>query len=302
MRKRTKHLPLNALQGFEAAGRHLNMRRAGEELNLTQSAISHQVRTLEEALGKPLFEANRRRLVLTREGERFLAVVKQSLEGISAAAVQVTEDKFSATLSISAAPAFLSQFLVPRLPQFLDLFPDLTLSMKPSVSGETGRFAGVDVAIVFNAAHFPGMRVDSLARLEMFPVCAPRLAINERPMQPDELRHATLIHEDNGEIWARWFAAVGAENVSPRRNIYAARTQTALTLANAGVGYAIHDAFLGSRPGAAYTLIRPFGNLSFAFGEYSMVSPLPERATAATLAFTEWVRREVAETNRQTHR
>ena len=298
MRTGTKHLPLNALQGFEAAARHLNMRRAGEELNLTQSAVSHQVRTLETALGRRLFAENRRRLVLTPDGKRLLIAVQQGLETISAAAVQVSDDAFSSSLSVLAPSAFSSQWLVPRLPRFLELFPDLTFSLATGSATGSSDLAQFDTAIVFNNAHFPGMRVETLTQLEMFPVCAPGSLSNARKMVPEDLQNETLIHEDDGEIWARWFTAVGADQIEPRRKIFVSGTQAALALAVAGTGYAIDDGIMGEKALAEKILIRPFGNSAFPFGDYSTVTPPVERITPAALAFTDWLRREMTETNR----
>lgn len=295
MRIGSKHFPLNALQGFEAAARHLNMRRAGEELNLTQSAVSHQVRTLEKALGRSLFEENRRRLALTPDGKRLLVAVKQGLETISAAATQVSEDAFSSSLTVLATSAFSSQWLVPRLPRFLELFPDLTFSLRVASAAASSDLAQVDAAVVFNNAQFEGMRVETLTRLEMFPVCAPG---PDRKMAPEDLEGETLIHEDDGEIWARWFAAVGAEQIKPRRAIYASGTQAALSLAMAGSGFAINDGIIGAEALSKAWIARPFGNATLSFGEYLTVTPPIERITPGASAFVAWMRREMAATNR----
>ncbi len=297
MRIGSKHLPLTALQGFEAAARHLNMRRAGEELNLTQSAISHQVRSLEKALGRSLFAENRRRLVLTPDGKRLFVAVKQGLEAISAAATQVSEHAFSSSLTVLAASAFSSQWLVPRLPRFLALFPDLTFSLRIASDVKLSDLARVDAAIVFNSAQFPGMRVEALTHLNMFPVCAPQTLNPMRKTVPEDLQAETLIHEDSGEIWARWFAAVGAEQIEPRRKIFASGTQAALSLAIAGCGYAIDDGIMGAKALSEGALVRPFGHATFSFGEYSTVTPPLERITPAALAFTDWLRNEMARTN-----
>lgn len=298
MRIGSKHLPLNALLGFDAAARHLNMRRAGEELNLTQSAVSHQVRSLEKALGRPLFAENRRRLALTSDGKRLHAAVKQGLETISAAATQVSEDAFSSSLTVLATFAFSSQWLVPRVSKFLEIFPDLTFSLTTAADIKPSDVARVDAAIVFNNAQFPGARVETLTKLEMFPVCAPTALRNGGRMVAEDLRTETLIHEDDGEIWARWFAAVGAEQVEPRRTIFAPGTQAALSLAIAGSGYAIDDGIMGAKALSEKSLVRPFGNTTFSFGEYLTVTPPLERITPAALAFTEWLRREMADTIR----
>ena len=298
----TRHLPLNALQGFEAVGRHLNMRLAGDELNITQSGISHQVRSLERALGQNLFEPNRRRLVLTPEGRRLLDTVRQSLDAISATALQLGEDTYSASLSIAATPAFTSQWLIPRLHRFLDLFPDLSLHTQVMPAETDGRLPKVDVAIVFNQMRFPGMRVETLVQLDMFPVCAPRLFAGEGTMDPAALRHATLIHEDDGAIWSRWFAAMGADQIAGRRQVHVTSTQDALDLARAGIGFAINDRFIGWRYLADGALVRPFGARTFSFGEYMLVTQPPDRLPPPAQAFTDWLRREIASNGQTTRR
>ncbi len=293
MRVGNRHLPLNALQGFEAAGRHLNMRLAGDELNITQSAISHQVRSIEHALGQQLFEQNRRRLVLTTEGRRLLAAVRQALDEIASTALQLVEGAYSGTLTVAAPPAFSAQWLVPRVSRFLELFPDLNLDLRLMTPAPDATLPRCDVAIVFNQVRFPGMLVEALVHLEMFPVCAPAVVSGKDDMSPANLGAATLIHEDDGAIWARWFAATGAEQVAPRRNIHCGSTINALSLARAGVGFAIDDGFMGGRDIAEGALVRPFGARTFAFGQYGLVTHPVERLSSAASAFTDWLRREV---------
>ena len=287
MRIGSSHLPLNALQGFEAAARLLNMRRAGEELGVTQSAVSHQVRQIEAALGLPLFEPNRRRLVLNAEGRRFLSAVQGGLDRISAGALHLGEHDYSGTVTVAVPPAFRAQWLVPRLPDFLRAFPDLSLSLQ-TLQDRAAPLPRVDVAVVFDRAQFPGMVVETLADLEMYPVCAPDLATGR-----DGLTGATLIHEDDGTVWARWFASAGAEQTAAHRDIRVDSTQDALSLARAGVGYAIDDRFMGARNLGTGQLVRPFGALSFAYGRYSMVTAGPDRLPAAAAAFAGWLKREV---------
>lgn len=295
MRIGRRHLPLGSLEGFEATGRHLNMRRAADELGLTQSAVSHQVRGLERALGVQLFERVGRRLALTAEGSRLLATVQQALDRLATTAQAIGGDALSGRLSVAAPPAFATQWLVPRLPRFLARFPELSVTVVPVAPGLAPALPKVELAVVFNAARFPGMRVEPLVDLEMFPVCAPGLAgslgAGRLPLPPEALRGQTLIHEDDGEIWARWFAATGTEQFPPRREIRVASTLDALTLARLGAGFAINDAFMGGEMLEAGTLIRPFA-ASMAHGRYALV--LPGTPTAPALAFERWLRREVA--------
>lgn len=296
MRIGSRHLPLSALEGFEAAGRHLNMRLAGEELHVTQSAISHQVRALERALDTRLFAPNRRRLVLTEDGRRLLATVRAALDQIAAAALRTGDETFAASLSVAAPPAFASLWLVPRLPRFLELFPDLSLHLT-RLPADAETLPRVDAAITFNRVQFPGLRVQTLVRLEMFPVCTPALAatLGASP-QPAALRGATLIHEDDGAVWARWFAAMGVAQNDMRRHVHVPSTQHALALARAGVGLAIDDGFMGGQTIADGTLVRPFGARSFPFGQYALVTPPDDRISPVTSAFADWLLREVAMT------
>lgn len=288
MRIGGKRLPLAPLQGFEAAGRHLNMRLAGEELGVTQSAVSHQIRGLEAALCVTLFDRSGRGLALTEDGARLLLAVQQALDGLAATALQLGGDALSGRLSIAAPPAFGAQWLMPRLPGFLEQFPELSLSVEPLVAGVLPK---LDVAVVFNAAQFPGMRVETLVALEMFPVCAPSLARGALPLSPEVLREHTLIHEDGGEIWARWFAASATEQFAPRREVRVPTTRDALELARLGAGFAINDAFMGEQLLGTGELIRPFAT-SMAWGSYAVVTPVEPSPPAA--AFERWLRREIA--------
>jgi LysR family glycine cleavage system transcriptional activator len=286
------------LQAAEAAARHLNMRKAAEELGVTPSAVSHNVRAVEAALGRPLFAPSRRRLALTPEGRVLTEAVRRALDEIAGAGLQVIEEGFAGALSVAAPPALMSQWLVPRLPRFLALFPDLEVSLTTISPDHAGPLPRVDLAILFNRDQFPGMHVETFVRVSMFPVCAQALARGPLPMPPESLRGATLIHEDDGAIWARWFASVGIAQSGVRRSVRVASTQDALALARAGVGFAIDDDFMspwGSDPGAANgALVRPFGRRSFEFGRYALVTQPPEKRPAVVSAFAGWLRSEHA--------
>ncbi len=282
MRLGSRNLPLAALQGFEATARHLHMGRAAQELGLTQSAISHQVRTLERALDQPLFDQNRRRLQLTPEGRRLAQAVRQGLQEISAAALQIGTEEFSGTLTVSAPPALAARWLAPRLPRFLALFPKLDLQVRHADGS-----APVDVAVTFNELEHPGMQVEILAELQMFPVCAPGVLPAD---WSGDLTGLTLIHEDDGAIWARWRAAQGIVQTETR-NVFVPTTRAALALARAGGGLAMDDRLMTEGDGA---LIRPFGEAVMHHGQYAMVTGPEDRQSPAARAFADWLRREMA--------
>ncbi len=159
---------------------------------------------------------------------------------------------------------------MPRLSRFFDLFPDLTLHLTLLAAELDSGLPRVDAAIVFKKVQFPGMRAETLVRLEMFAVRTPGMAasLGEAPT-PEDLRGATLIHEDDCTIWARWFAAMGAGQIATRRNVHVPSTEHALAPARAGVGLAINDGFIGAQTLAEGTQVRPFGARSLRLGKMS---------------------------------
>ncbi len=295
MRIGRRTLQLNALNGFEAVGRHLNMRRAAEELNVTQSAVSHQVRALERSLEVRLFDRRGRGLVLTTDGELLLQAVQSGFAGISAAAAQLGGATVAGTLRIAVPPSFGTQWLMPRLPSFLARHPALSVAVRALVPDARHVPGEVDVAVAFEAQRFPGWRVQSLVEIEMFPVCVPELA-PEVQLGPGALRDATLIHEDDGTVWSRWFAATGTEQYRTQRSVYVASTHDAIELAARGAGFAINDAFMGASRLGSGVLVRPFQREAAILGRYSLLTVSGSDANPAARAFEEWLRGEVAET------
>ena len=294
MRVGNKWVSLNALHTFEAAGRHLHMRRASEELKVTQSAVSHQVRSLEASLGVKLFERTRRSLTLTPDGMRLLGTVQQALDSIGSVSVQLGQDAFSGVLTLALPRSFSTQWLMPRLPDFLERFPNLTVRCQIVPPDASAMPPDVDLAVLFDSHRFPGRRVETLVELEFFPVCAPTLALGGTPLPIEALRNATLIHEDGGEFWARWFSAVGAEQFRASRNVYVESTHEALALASGGAGFAINDAFKGELPLAQGHLVKPFGASVTRHGRYVLITHPTPRGSEAADAFATWLRRQVA--------
>ncbi len=295
MRIGTKDVSLKSIATFEAVGRHLSMRRAAEDLSVTPSAVSHQIRALEQSLGLTLFDRRSRKLSLSDDGRRLFETVRHALEGIAATTLQLGNDAFTGSISIAAPPSFSTQWLLPRLVGFLEAFPDLsvTCSTLPSINPPVAPDA--DVAIVFGQHAFPGRVVDRLVELDMFPVCAPGHMGDQPVLSPDDLRDHTLIHEDQGALWAAWFEATGTEQFKPKRSIFVASAHDALALAGAGGGIAINDSFMGSTLLQRGALIRPFGAESFRFGSYSMVTSTAASSRPPVQAFKRWLVDEVSQ-------
>ena len=168
--------PLNALRAFEAAARHLSFTRAAAELNVTQTAISHQIRALEERLGVRLFRRLPRGLLLTEEAQRYLPPIRDAFDQIALATERLGAVGASSTLTVSVLPSFAGKWLVPRLGRFRVAHPDLDLRI--SASSELVDFArdDVDVGIRMGSGRYPGLRVDRLFGESLVPVCSPDAA------------------------------------------------------------------------------------------------------------------------------
>src|SRR5690554_3410277 len=180
----SRRLPsLNALRAFEAGARHLSFTRAADELHVTQTAISHQVRQLEAELGFPLFRRSTRRLELTPEGQRLAPAVTQALERIAEAVEALRARRRDNLLRVSMAPAFGTKWLVGRLSRFWLAHPDVELQLNHSPLLTDFTRDDVDLAIRYGRGPWPGVVSELLIRLEKVPVCSPALLEGPHPLR-----------------------------------------------------------------------------------------------------------------------
>jgi len=285
-------ISLNALQSFEAAARHQHMGRAAAELNVTQSAVSHQVRALEKALGLALFDRPGRRVELNAAGEKLLLAIRSGFEDIASTALSLSEDAFTGDLSVAVPVSLMVEWLTPKLSAFLARFPALSLSLSYSDRRMKVLPADCDMAIVFSAHNFPGYTVTPLMPTAVFPVCAPELARAPLPLLPDHLKRATVIHEDDGRIWAQWFASRGLEQFRPGREIHAGSHHDAVAFARQGAGFAMTDWFLGGRALRGGALVQAFGPGELEHDGYFIVTRPTQGADSPAGALKSWLIRE----------
>ena len=208
-----RRLPsFHALRAFEAAARLGSFVRASEELHLTPSAISHQVRTLEDYFGRRLFAAGLRVKVLTDDGARLAAGLVHAFDAIETACAEVTPRASASTLTVHCAPSFAAKWLGPRLAGFMQQHPTISIRLS-SGAGEYDlvRNEGTDVAIVYGeVAVGPGVSVDPLGEEAVVALCAPRLAAGLAGFGRREMMALPLIESSVSPIrWSDWFAANG---------------------------------------------------------------------------------------------
>ena len=207
--------PFASIRSFEAAARHLSFKGAAEELNVTQSAVSHQVKALEEHLGGQLFLRGTRGIVLTTLGTEYLEEISNVLDQMAAATDRARETDASGPLFVRATPAFAARWLVPRLTAFQAVRPQIELHISTSMTPADFASDRVDVDIRVGQPKSAGLRIEPFLSSIRFPVASPRLlAASQSLRSPDDLRHFVLLHNEVEDGWPQWLEHAGAARVT----------------------------------------------------------------------------------------
>ena len=307
--------PLNALRAFEAAARHLSFKDAGEELSVTPTAISHQIRGLEEYLGFYLFRRLTRALELTREGRAMLPKVREGLECFAAAIESTRQHDAGGRLLVTSPPAFANRWLIRHLPAFTADHPEIQLHMAASldtidardVSGVSG-LEGIDVRddeaevfIRFGHGQYDGCRVDRLFAPAYAVVCSPRLLLGMRPLnEPGDLRRHNLLHDESimelldRPTWAEWLQVAGVSGINPDTGTHFSDPGLVLSAAIDGVGVAIASKPLIEAEVTAGRLVVPFDIVIRRTQAYYLVAPEAIADRPIVNTFRRWLRSEAA--------
>src|ERR1700720_1757252 len=192
----TARLPsLNGLRAFEAAARHLSFTVAASELNVTQTAISHQIKRLEQELGIRLFVRQNRALALTPEAKDYLPGVRAAFNDLRLATDRVLRRDSDHVLTVSTLASLAAKWLLPRLSAFQEAHPGIDVRITTSTSLVDFKSGDVDAAIRYGRGHWPGFRAAWLMADDLFPVCSRALLTGEKPLRgPKDLAHQTLLH------------------------------------------------------------------------------------------------------------
>src|SRR5260370_41949177 len=253
--------PLHALRAFEAAARHLSFANAAAELNLTPSAISHQIRHLEESLGRRLFERRPRGLELTPLGQVYFPLVRNAFEQLAQATALIggAAPERSNVLTISCMPSFAMVWLIPRLPAFQAAHPAIEVRLDTSSRFVDFAGDGIDVGIRFGTGQWPGVAAEFLFSETLFPICAPALIAAKGGLtKPDDLARFPLIHiMPYIDDWRLWLTAAGATGVDPERGSRFDHNLAAYKAAEEGLGVAIGRGRLLAGPLASGRLVPP---------------------------------------------
>jgi len=291
----TRRLPsLNALRAFEAAARHLSFTKAAAELNVTQAAISHQVKTLEDQLGLPLFRRLNRRLLLTDAGQVYGSSLTRTFDGIAEATERITAQRGGGSLRISTLPSLAAKWLLPRLSRFRTRHPEIDVLVSAAHGLADFRRDDVHLAIRYGKGNYPGLETVSLMDDEIFVVCSPQLLTSGPPLRdPADLKHHTLLHDSSAEAgrrdWRAWLERVGVSGVDPDRGPGFSDSNLIIEAVIAGEGVALTRRSLAADDLAAGRLTIPFGPIAPASNRYYVVYPKANAELPKVRAFTRWL-------------
>lgn len=279
-----------AVRAFDAAARHLSFKDAAQELHVTQSAVSHQVKALEEFLGTPLFRRESRGVTLTREGTVYLSRVSDVLDRLASATRDLRSQHAAGPLYIHSTPAFASRWLVPRLNDFNRIHPDIELHVTPSLELPDFANGSGDAAICFGEMETGTLHVEPFLESSRFPVASPALlAARPKLERPADLLQCVLLHNEVEDGWREWFAHAGIETVESDSGPRFAHCNLTLRAASEGQGVALAYGALVTEDLAAGTLVRLFDISLPSTVVYSLVCPTASLTQPRVAAFRNWL-------------
>lgn len=286
---------LAELVAFESAGRLKSFTRAAEELNLTQGAVSRQIRNLEETLGAALFERVRRTVVLTDAGALFLADVRKLLEGLGEASARAVGFGAEHVLNLAVLPTFATRWLMPRMPGFLKVRPGVTVNFLVRLEPFSFDQQPFDAAIHFGDGVWPGAETHYLCREEIAAVASPELVRRLGLRGPADLAKATLLHQTTRpDSWREWLAFQRSSHPAPDRGLRLEQFAMIVEAAMAGLGAALIPKFLAAAEigqGRLSVIPAPAFESSKA---YWLAVPERKRSDPMVAAFLVWLQREIA--------
>jgi LysR family glycine cleavage system transcriptional activator len=290
----TARLPsLNGLRAFEAAARHLSFTLAASELSVTQTAISHQIRRLEEELGIRLFIRQNRALALTPEARDYLPGIRAAFNDLRLATDRLLRKDDDKVLTISTLASLAAKWLLPRLTDFQEQHPGIDVRITTSTSLVDFQRDDVDAAIRYGRGQWQGLRADWLMADELFPVCSPSLLRGDKPLrQPEDLRGYTLLHTSNAnsDDWRLWLTAAGQpSDIARQPGITFDMIFMTIQAAIDGIGVAMGRTSYVQDDIAKGRLVVPFKIALPADAGFYLVSPQGRREAPKLAAFREWM-------------
>ncbi|MCK5425765.1 MAG: transcriptional regulator GcvA [Emcibacter sp.] len=285
---------LNSIRAFETVARHLSITRAAKELNVTQAAVSHQIKALEEQMGVMLFRRHNKGLLLTKEGQAMSQPMTNAFDMIADATNLIFNSEVQ-ILKVSMLSSFATGWLVPRLAGFYAEYPNIDIRiLVTSKEMDFLKTGDVDLDLRYGDGKWPQVDSQKFMTEEIFPVCSPALLKGDIPLNSlDDLSHHVLLHDHKDIGWKEWLDDAGVKGIDYSRG--PGFFQSHMTLQAAALG---HGVALGRRPLVSELLktgelVKPFDiNLPTGMGYY-MVNINTASDKSKIRAFTNWLLEEV---------
>lgn len=295
---RSPKLPsLNAIRAFEAVGRLLSYSRAAQELRVTPSALSHQIRALETYFGVPLLESIGRKLMLTAHGAAYLREVSQGFSRLSLATNALLKRKTEPVLRIKAPPSFAQWWLLPRLRGFLTAHPGIVVDVSATAQRFEWSLEQCDAFIAYMGDRPSGLQAVPLGRNESIPVCSPLLLKGGVPLRTvaDLHRHVLLVSSEDivptepPAYWTGWLKAANQPLTVGARQLHFNPTGLVLQAAAEGLGVALARTLLVADAMASGRLVCPFGPAVPLSATYYLVCRPAHAEDRNIVAFRDWI-------------
>ena len=278
-----------AMRALESFARLGSVWQAAEEINLTRSAISHQLRQLERDLGFTLFNRVGTRVELTPQGLAYAVEIRSALSAISDAAARNSGRGVSGALTVSCTPGFASSWLCPKVGRFREACPDVELRIVTPRRLEDVSTPEVDLFISFSAGNHPGMQVELLQEVEFTPLCSPALMNRLNLSKPADALRAGLMHLSDFEDWQSWFRLAGLDEARARTGLVFSDMNLVYSACLASQGIAMGDQFICYEAMSSGQLVRPFDLSIRSQRSYFLVVPGGPAFKPVVSAFRDWL-------------
>ncbi|MCD1125094.1 transcriptional regulator GcvA [Jinshanibacter sp. LJY008] len=282
--------PLNALRVFDSAARHLSFTKASEELFVTQAAVSHQIKSLEDFLGLKLFRRRNRSLLLTEEGQSYYLDIKEIFASLNEATRKLQARSAKGALTVSVPTSFAIQWLVPRLSGFHQLHPEIDVRIQAIDRDEWKISDDVDVAIFYGRGNWSGLRVEPLYAEYLIPVCSPTLMMGSHPLTSSEaLEHHTLLHDSSRRDWQAYIRQLGLQHINVQQGPIFSHTAMVVQAAVHGQGVALVNNVLALAEIESGRLVCPFNHALASKNAFYLVCHESQAELGKIASFREWI-------------
>lgn len=288
--KRGQIPSIGELTSFVAAAQHGSFTRAAAELNLTQGAVSRQIRLLESQLGVTLFERVRQRVVLTDAGKLYLSHVEKALGDLAIATRQVVAFSDNTIFNLAVLPTFATRWLIPRLVDFQQKHPKVTIHLTTRQRPVDFALEPFDAAISYGSPNWPGTIAHHLMDVEVVPVCSPALLARKKIRTPADIAGFPLVHQMSRPTrWAEWMAEAGVHLDAPLRGHTYEQFSMIAQAAVAGIGVALLPRFLIEEELATGRLEIVSGQFLRDKASYFLIVPETRASSRAVQLFSDWL-------------